>query len=69
MTFDLIGYGKNLLCFKRNTPQEAAEYVMEQIRGEGVWSSLTGLDPSQLKLRVTLVHQEYYDLEGNPIEA
>lgn len=54
------------LCFKSESIEDAVKYITKQIRGEGEWKSLAGLDPSTLKIRIGGICEvyTYYDLNG-----
>lgn len=68
MLFNLIYNNKNQLCFHKNTAKEAGNYIKEQIAGNGVWTNLKDIDPSECKLRVDKIICNYYDLNGNLID-
>ncbi len=65
MLFNLIYDKKNQLCFYKDTPKEAGDYIKEQIAGDGKWKHLKGINPSECKLRVDKIISNYYDLDGN----
>ena len=54
------------LCFKSESIEDAVKYITKQIRGEGEWKNLAGLDPSTLKIRIGDMYEvyTYYDLNG-----
>lgn len=54
------------LCFTSGSIEDAVKYITKQIRGEGKWKSLAGLDPSTLKIRIGGIYAvyTYYDLNG-----
>ena len=54
-TFELVYDGKIKLCFPTDSPEEAGEYVKNEIAGNGDWKDLVGLDPDRCQLRVTTV--------------
>ena len=65
---NLIHDHKIKLCIRRNTIEEAANFIKEQISGEGQWKHLKGINPSECKLRIDKMTYSYYDLDGNPIK-
>ena len=67
MHFELISDGKIRLAFNRNTPEEAGQFVKDNIAGNGTWSSLKDIDPNECKLRVARIAYDYYNLEGELI--
>lgn len=70
MVFNLIYNHKIVLCIKRDTVEEAGEYIKTQILGndECKWKDLIGINPSECKIRVDRIVHDYYDLDGNPIK-
>ena len=57
------------LCFTSGSIKDAVKYITKQIRGEGKWKSLAGLDPSTLKIRTSTMCRRnvYFDLNGKYI--
>ena len=68
MQFELVADGHIQLVFKRDTIEEACEYVKNEIAGNGAWKSLAELDPDKCRIRKLKMSYDYWDLDGNPAE-